>query len=194
MAHSSGHGMASLFMSVLLKLTTQIEAKKGLEPDEVFKHMAHEIQQNIKEQGIANVFYAVGNRRDYSLNFSCSGTVQAYAYKYAEDKLVRLDSTQEAIGKKTKLQFKVENLILEPRDKLILATEGITKAKNRDGEEYGETRLHETILKDTRASSHEVRNEILFQATKWVDGLDYPQDVSVLVMEVKDKVIRLRKS
>jgi sigma-B regulation protein RsbU (phosphoserine phosphatase) len=194
MAHSSGHGMASLFMSVLLKLTTQIEAKKGLEPDEVFKHMAKEIQQNIKESDSANVFYAVINRRDYSLNFSCSGSVQAYAYNYAHDKLVRLDSTQSPIGKKSKLDFKVEMISLEPRDKLILTTDGVAKAKNKTEKEFGEEKLHQLILKDPRVSCHDLRNEILFQTSKWADGQDYPQDISVLIMEVKDKVIRLRRS
>jgi len=47
-------------------LTTQIEARKGMEPDEVFKHMAKEIQENAKGKELANVFYAVVNRRDYT--------------------------------------------------------------------------------------------------------------------------------
>jgi phosphoserine phosphatase RsbU/P len=193
LANSSGHGMASLFLSVLLKLTTNIEAKKGMEPNDVLIRMTKEIQANLKADDLANVIYMVIDRRRYDLAFSRAGGGFAYLYKYPEDKLVRLDSAESAIGKDTKAQFKVETLHLDPRDKLILLSEGIGKAQNPAGEQFGEDRVIHHVMKNIHSTPHELRNEILYQVTHFADGREYPQDLSVLVMGVKDKVIKLRK-
>jgi len=81
MASSSGHGMASLLMSVLLKMTTQIEARKGMAPEQVLKGMTEEIQSKLNNNDRANVFYAVVDRRRFELSYSSSGGVLAFLYK-----------------------------------------------------------------------------------------------------------------
>jgi sigma-B regulation protein RsbU (phosphoserine phosphatase) len=193
MSNSSGHGMASLFMSILLKLTTQIEAKKGMEPDEVLKHMSKEIQNNLQGEDLARIFYIVVDRRRYNLTYAKAGDVFAYLYKYSEDKLVTLDKGSPAIGKKTGLTYKSETIKLDPRDRLVLVSQGLINAVNVSQEKYGEDRLHEVILKKARSGCHELRNEILFQVSQFAEGRDYPNDLSVIIMEVKDKVISLKK-
>jgi phosphoserine phosphatase RsbU/P len=193
LANSSGHGMASLFLSVLLKLTTNIEAKKGMEPDEVLRRMTKEIQANLKGEELANIVYMLVDRRRYDLSFARAGSGFAYLYKYADDKLVQLDASQPAVGKDTNPEFKVETVHLDPRDKLILLTSGIGKALNQKGEDFGEDRIIHHVMKNIHSTPHELRNEILYQVSQFVDGREYPQDLSVLIMGVKDKVIKLRK-
>ncbi len=193
LASSTGHGMAALFMSVLLKLTTQIEAKKGMEPSEVLKHMTHEVQTKIKTEDQAHVFYALVDRRRYTLTYSCAGTVPAFIYKYAEDKLVTLDSTSGPIGKESTGKFKEEMISLDPRDKFILASQGVIQAVDEEHKPFGQDRLLEYLVEHATSDPHTLRNEILFQVEKYSEGRDYPRDLSVIVMEVKDKVIKLRK-
>ena len=165
-ANCSGHGMAALFLSVLLKLTTQIEARKGMNPNDVLSHMTRELQNNLKDADQANVFYAVADRRRYVLNFARAGHVLAFLYKYSDDKIIRLETGDPAIGKKSAGTFKFEEVSLDPRDKLILVSEGIVKAVNEANEPFGEDRLFETILKNPRSGCHDLRNEIFFQVSK----------------------------
>jgi phosphoserine phosphatase RsbU/P len=194
MASSTGHGMASLFMSVLLKLTTQIEARKGMEPADVLTHMTKEIQNSVKENDRAHIFYAVADRRRYEMAFVRAGEIPAFLYKYGDDKLVRLVSDDEAIGKNTKPKFNVETVTLEPRDRLVVCSRGIINATSETNEKFGMDRLTDVLVKNIlQSGAHEIRNEVLFQVSKFAEGRDYPQDLSVLVMQVKDKVIKLRK-
>lgn len=193
MASSSGHGMAALVLSVLLKMTAKLEAKKGMEPQDVLKTMNREIRSSLKTNDFANVFYCTIDRRRYTLSFARAGVVHGFLYKSLDDKLVRLDMKQPPIGKKTNSQYSAEILTLDPRDKFILVSDGAVRAQNKDGEIFGEDRLHESILKDQKATAHEIRNEILYQVSKHAQGKEYPNDISVLVMSVKDKVIKLRK-
>src|SRR6185312_11265436 len=101
MSHSKGHAMASLFLSVLLKLTSQLEARKGNDPAQVLKKMNDEILEKLgaKEQS-SDAFYALIDRRDLQLNYSMSGKMLAFLYKHDADKFVNLPPTQESLGVK----------------------------------------------------------------------------------------------
>lgn len=193
MSSSSGHGMASLFMSVLLKLTTQIEAKKGLDPESVLKQMTKEIIANIKAEDLARVFYAVVDRRRYELTYAKAGDLPAYIYKYADDTLVKLDKGGPPLGTKSTPATKSEKIKLDPKDRLVIVSEGVVLAEDPHGKKFGEERLQEAILNKIQDGSHDLRNEIFFQVSQFADGTDYPQDLSVIVMSVKDKVLRLKK-
>jgi hypothetical protein len=41
---------------------------------------------------------------------------------------------------------------------------------------------------------HDLRNEILYQVERFAQGKDIPQDATVVVCEVKDRVIKLAKT
>lgn len=195
MSNSSGHAMASLFLSVLLKLTSQIEARKGNDPAQVMKKMSDEILERAPEfkNQASHVFYALVDRRDLSLTYSMSGNILAYAYKYDAGKFVKLPSTQGPMGESAK-SFKKEALPLEARDRLVLVSPGLLKVQNKKGETFAEERLAKVLAQNTTASPHELRNEIHFQIKEFAQGVEYPQDLSVVVMNVKDKVLKLKKT
>ena len=59
------------------------------------------------------------------------------------------------------------------------------------GENFGEERLLRAILTAPKDSVHDWRNEILFRIEQFAGERDIPRDVTVIVLEVKDRVIRL---
>jgi sigma-B regulation protein RsbU (phosphoserine phosphatase) len=191
MANSTGHGMASLFLSILLKLTAQIEAKRGFDPSQVLKKMNEELQAKIKDSQGCHIFYSVVDRRDFQMTYSKSGNVLSYLYKNDADKIIKLESTQEMIEGK-KLTFKNESIVLDPRDKLIVISQGLLKLKNKKGELFSEDKLLKKLLDKSSGTPHEIRNEIVFQVKKFIEGTDLIADVSVVVIKVKDKIVRLR--
>lgn len=193
-ANSSGYSMSALFLSVLLKMTGQLEARKGLPPDQILGLMAKELVPNIQSNDKANVFYAVIDRRGFELSFSGAGQIIALLYSYADNKLRRLDGLSAPFAKDFAGEFKTETLSLNPRDRVILCSEGVIKALNEKGEAFGEERLYRSVLSAPRLGVHELRNEILFQVEKFAGEKPIPQDLTVVVTEVKDRVIKLAKT
>ena len=82
---------------------------------------------------------------------------------------------------------------LGARDRLILCTEGVWSASSKSNEVFGKDRLIKTILQAQRSGVHSVRNEILYQIEKFTELSEPQRDQTVLVTEVKDKVIKLAK-
>lgn len=194
LASSSGYSMSALFLSVLLKMTGQLEARKGTSPDRILELMGRELVPTIQSSDQANVFYAVVDRRSFELTYSGAGRVVALLVSFATGKLQRLEWTTPAFHHGFQAELKSANLALGPRDRIILCSEGVTHALNFKGEAFGEERLYKTILAAPRLGVHDLRNEIFYQLERFTKGRDLPQDVTVVVTEVKDRVIKLAKS
>jgi len=194
LASSSGYGMSALFLSVLLKMTGQLEARKGTSPDRILEMMAQELVPNIQAQDRANVFYGVFDRRSFEMTYSGVGGMVGLLLSYGTGKLQRLEweSTPFQVGFNATLKSKAVSL--GPRDRVILVSEGAIKALNPKGEAFGEERLYKTVLAAPRLGVHDLRNEIFYQIERFTKGRELPHDVTVIVAEVKDRVIKLAKN
>ena len=193
MAGSSGYSISALFLSVLLKLTGQMEARKGLQPEEVFKKIVSELAPQMLAPDHASLFYGVIDRRTYELKYVASGPLQMLLYQNQKQRLEKLEHSAEPIKRDTSLNFTPNTVQLNPRDRLVFSTEGLLKVKNPKGEVFATERLFKAILGSVNSGVHDLRNEILYQAEKFSDSTPYPQDVTLLIAEVKDKVIKLAK-
>lgn len=196
-ASSSGYGMSSLLLSVLLKMTGQNEARRGLSPDKVLQYIAGEIEPRLSDSEAAadraSVFYGIIDRRTLELTYSAAGTVHGGIVRGATGKLERIRSKDAPIQKGSHLKLgEVKSLLLEARDRVFLVSAGAVAAKNKSDETFGEDRLIQSVLAAPKSGGvHEWRNEILYRIDAHAGGRDLPQDVTALVFEVKDRVMRL---
>jgi phosphoserine phosphatase RsbU/P len=197
LASSNGYGMSALLLSVLLKMTGQHEAKRGLSPDKVLQYIASELEPSLGGTGgdRANVFYGIIDRRTLELTYASAGPVYGGIVRGATGKLERITSEDGPIEKGSHLKLgAVRHLNLEARDRVFLVSGGTVAAKNKADEAFGEDRLIRSILatpKSSTSSIHDVRNEIFYRVESHVGEQDLPQDVTAVVFEVKDRVIRL---
>ena len=188
---ASNHGMSALLISVLLKLTGQMEARRSSEPTKLLKNIVQQLMPNIKGDAYVDLFYSLFDRRKYEFSFVKAGDIIALRYDYEESKLELLKTTSDSIKAHYTPKYSSEKFTLNPRDRLIICTKGVIQEKNEDGEYYGQERLFETVLGSISKGTHELRNEILFQIQQFTGGLDPARDLSVIVADVKDRVIRL---
>lgn len=202
MASSNGYGMSALLLSVLLKMTGQHEAKRGLSPDKVLQYIAGELEPSLstgsgtKGRDCAQVFYGIVDRRTLDLTYAAAGAVYGGIVRGSTGKLERITSEDGPIEKGSLHQpVHTKTLHLEARDRVFLVSGGVLAAKNKAGETFGEDRLIRCMMSAPKTgvapSVHDWRNEILYRVEAHAMGQDLPQDVTVLVFEVKDRVIRL---
>ncbi|PIS10535.1 MAG: sigmaB regulation protein RsbU, partial [Bdellovibrio sp. CG10_big_fil_rev_8_21_14_0_10_47_8] len=162
LASSSGYTMSALFLSVLMKLSAQIEARKGLEPDKVIRLMANEIVPHIQKQDTASLFYAVIDRRNYELKYSSVGSILGVLQATGQENPSWLQPCTGPLRKNYDENPLTDTISLNSRDRVILCTEGVWNSIS-DGESFGKDRVMQSILRAPRSGVHEVRNEILYQ-------------------------------
>lgn len=188
----SGYSMSALFLSVLMKYTAQMEARKGLAPDAVIQLLASEIVPQIQKNETASIFYGVVDRRNYELNYCCVGTIGGILQTQGKDHVSWLEPSAGPLKKDFSEKPLAHALSLGPRDRFILCTEGVWFAQSHD-QNFGKERLITAIKSQQKATVHDLRNEILFQVEQFTGLKDPDRDQTVIVTEVKDRVIKLAK-
>ena len=190
-ASSSSHGMSALLISVLLKLTGQMEARRSSEPGKLLRNIVEQLVPSIEGSSYVDLFYGLFNRRNYELSFCKAGGVIALHYDYTEGRLELLEATSGPIDAQYSYKDLSRSLTLNPKDRLIFCTRGVVEEKNVEGEIYGQERLFEAVLGYITEGPHELRNEILFQVQQFSGSPDPARDLSIIVADVSDRVIKL---
>jgi sigma-B regulation protein RsbU (phosphoserine phosphatase) len=193
LSSSSGYTMSALFLSVLIKLAAQIEARKGVSPDRVVQMIADELIPNVQNNDSLSIFYAVFDRRSYELSYCSVGNILGLWLPYGESKVVSLEASGGPVRKGYAQLPLSQTLQLNARDRLILCSEGVWEAKNAEGQSVGRENILRAVLSAPRSGVHEVRNEILYQVEKLTEQKEPQRDQTVVVTEVKDRVIKLAK-
>lgn len=189
----SGYGISSLFLSILLKLTSQIETKKGASPEKVVGQIAKELTQEITDKDSANIFYALINRRNYEFTYSHYGQNLIFYYDSGLNEVRELKPLGDAISTKFKGKIHSETIALNPKDCVIMISDGIKRIKNSKNANLETSRICKFIEDKVTKSPHELRNEIFYQVQKFQNKKELPKDLTVLVAEVKDRVLKLAK-
>lgn len=184
-ASSSGYAMSALFLSLILKVSHVLEAKKGNSPDKILQQIADEIRKTAKPDDLTSAFYAVIDRRDFTLQFCSAGKINGY-YLAPQKPIQVLRSTNSAFGQQFSENLQLASLDLEPKSRICVVTEGLSEV-------LGAETIVKIMTDNAKKGVHDLRNELLFQAQR-KSGLEEPlRDQTVVVIEVKDRVIKLAK-
>lgn len=193
LSSSTGHTMSALLLSVLLRMTGQLEARRGSEPHQVLKEMAAQLNENLTEEDSADIFYALIDRRNFDMRFVKTGKLVALHHSFVTNEVQTLDSGLGPMSRTFAAPESSGSLMLNPRDRMVLCTRGVIEAANSQGESYGMERVTRSFLSGPKRGVHELRNHILYEVQKFA-GSDPNRDQTIVVLEVKDKVIKLAKS
>jgi sigma-B regulation protein RsbU (phosphoserine phosphatase) len=193
-ASSSGYAMSALFLSVLIKISSQIEGRRGLEPHKMIELLAKDLVPVIQNSDKASVFYGVIDRRTFELSYCSVGKIEACLQVYGQEGIENLEACGPAFSRDFTTRPHSLKMQLNPRDRLVIATEGVVGAESSTGERWGGEGVRESMRMAPRHGVHALRNEILLQVEKFSERATPVRDQTVIVMEVKDKVIKLAKN
>jgi phosphoserine phosphatase RsbU/P len=175
-------------------MTGQLEAKRGSDPHQVLLDMHEQLEEHLSEPDQADIFYALVDRRNYEMQYVRAGQVIALHQNSATGEVQALESGLNSVSKHFTAPVSSRTLALNPRDRVVLCTRGVIEARNANGESYGMERVTRSFLSGPKRGVHELRNHILFEVHKFAQGTEPIRDQTLVVLEVKDKVIKLAKS
>ena len=102
-----------------------------------------------------------------------------------------LDTGHQPLTCEFKDKLKSHEVSLNANDRLIICTKGVDQVKNLQGEGFGKDRLMGAIFSAPKEGVHSIRNHILYEVEQFRQGCAFERDLTVVVAEVKDKIIKL---
>lgn len=150
-ADVSGKGVpASLVMS-MLRTVIQIHAVGACSAKETLLAVNEYLQANIPRGMFITVLLAIYDSSNHRLNFVSAGHNPMVYYRCRTSKLQTLNPTGMPLGVPTTLErgfaegLEEVTLDLDENDLFFMYTDGITEATDREGKQYGLTRLVEFL-------------------------------------------------
>ncbi len=70
---------------------------------------------------------------------------------------------------------------LAPGDTLVIYTDGITEAENADGEEFGQSRLLDTLGRHSHLSAEPLLQAVVGTARKFSSGGEQQDDITAVI-------------
>lgn len=126
----------------------------------------------------------------YSLAHS-GGTLNYVNAAHCPPMLVRksgaietLDATGMPVGLIEGADYEVRTISLEPGDKLVIYSDGVTEAMNPAGELFGRKRLRDAVTAHAAGTCRAVHDAIQDAVAAFTEGAAQSDDITVLVLEL----------
>lgn len=178
----AGKGVpASQFMAVARTLLRS-NSKNLRNPDQIVKEINLELSDGNDQDIFVTFFIGIMDMETGLLQYCNAG----HNYPY----ILRKDSSVGLIDKKHGLplgifpegDYKSDKLTLEEGDFIIIYTDGITEAENREKELFNDSRLKDTLKMRKFSSAKVLTNTIISEVESFVGDADQSDDITVLVI------------
>jgi serine phosphatase RsbU (regulator of sigma subunit) len=178
-ADVSGHGAGSALITAMLKVSLENAVKGENDTGRVLGKINDDMCRIIGQTD----FYLTGilckiDPDSYELEYC--GAAHPEMFLLSENSLVSLESGGTILGKLPALNFPVRRVQLKKDDRLLIYTDGITEARHKAGEFWGESRLQD-LLKDSAGADARQFTASVFAATDHFFGAESANDDRTLV-------------
>ena len=199
----SGHGVSAALVSAIMKVTVdgcRHSVVSGLHhfndslaesPDDIddaIIHFMKDLNQSMFDLMEANRFVTflmglcVVNSGE--IHLANAGHTPPVLWKSKSESIKKITPPPNlALGIMKEVDFRIHNITMEPGDKIVLYTDGITERNNPDNEEFGEERLEKVIMENGKKSPQKLVDAITGAVDEFAAGVSPRDDQSLLIME-----------
>lgn len=195
-ADVSGHGISAALIGATLKMS--VEAMKAtrpngggqappllLQPREVVAKLHEILSENLERDHFITMQYAVIATQRHSVTLCNAGHTRPVWWRAAERRaeIVETDSGLP-IGYLEKARLAEQTIALQPGDKMVLYTDGLTETSSPLGEMFGEERLAAAVERHGEEGAQPLVESLKREADTFAGGAACPDDVALVVVEI----------
>jgi phosphoserine phosphatase RsbU/P len=179
----SGKGVpAALFMAVsrtFLKAT----ALTGFSPRDCLERANRSLARESVPEMFVTLFYGILDLATGEVRYSNGGHNAPY--------ILRQDGSVEQLEKVGGLmlgflddqRYKEKEIMLDSGDALVLYTDGVTEAFNKEEEEFDDTRLVKSLKAQKGKTSRQISQGVVKDIETFIDGAEQSDDLTMLVLK-----------
>jgi serine phosphatase RsbU (regulator of sigma subunit) len=179
-ADVSGKGVSSALLASLLQGAFLLASESPMPLDEMMRRVNHFLNERAAGEKYATIFYArfePGGR----LSWVNAGHCPPVLLRHGE--LSQLSATGVPVGLVAEAAYEVRQMTLEPGDKLVLYTDGVSEAMNEAGEMFGRPRLNQVLQLNAARPAAELHAVLTSAVTAFVAGAVQSDDITLVVLE-----------
>jgi serine phosphatase RsbU (regulator of sigma subunit)/FixJ family two-component response regulator len=178
-----GKGMPAALLMSNVQAATRAIASRTSQPKELCAQVNQIVCNNTTADRFITFFYGLLDAAGRRLAYTNAGHNPPLLLR-RDGSLVHLQNGGTALGIVPDWKYKQGEVGLTAGDRLVLFTDGVTEARNSEGEEFGETRLVELLTRHRHFDAAQLQKKI-FDAIGDFSGRDFQDDATLIVMAVE---------
>ena len=178
-----GKGLPAALLMSNFQAALKSLAAETLSPAEVSTRLNQHLYTNIPLNKFVTAFYAVVNVRSRTLSFSNSGHNPPMLMRKSGE-CIRLEVGGGVLGGFPNESFMAGSVELQPGDRLLLFTDGLTEAVNENEEQFGEDRLMELLRTYRDRSANELK-QIIFKVVGEFCCETFEDDAALMIVGLR---------
>src|ERR1035437_5802001 len=160
LADVSGKGMSAALLSSMVLGALNIEFRSRTQPEEILNRVNQLLcEKSLPSQFVTLFLFLLS--RDGVGQFISAGHNPAYLFRSATGKIEELVSDAYVLGMFDFASYQARTFRLDKGDILVVYSDGLTDAQNRQEEMFGEERLLTLIRQGAPLGSHALEQEFL---------------------------------
>jgi len=185
----SGKGVPSALFMVITKTLLQAEARRNYPLNEVVANVNNALSKNNETAMFATTFIGLLNVNTGELQLVNAGhNPPIIGNDQKGYNFIDVDQNI-ALGIFEDFKFTANKMKINPGDKILLYTDGITEAFNEAGEQFSEERLLEIMNNEKNETSQQLVTNIRQEIKKFVKNAEQSDDITILAVSYYGKEI-----
>ncbi len=166
----------------LVMSASAIHAKATSDPGAMLEAVVGSLREELAAtEMFLSAFYAVIDRSTGVLRYANAGHASAFVV-HADGTHERLPALDPPLGLTADAPQTAKRKWDAAGDLLVLFTDGVSDARNRSGERFGETRVLDVVRGHRTESSAVVVDRVFRAVESFLDGARAPDDLTVIVV------------
>lgn len=181
-ADVSGKGMPAALLMTMLQGSLRTLIAAGLRGEVLLEKMNRYLVVHTPENKMVTLFFAELDTATGNLDYINAGHNPPLIVK-ADETVQMLDSNSLVLGLLPQASFVTDHTGLAPGDRLLIYTDGIVEACNKQDEEFGEKRLRDLAVGQLKAPAARFQEDLYAKVLAFCEPRTPVDDMTIMIVE-----------
>jgi len=165
-ADVSGHGVPAALISSMLKVAMQSVVGFADDPARLLAGLNRILSSQAPGQIMSAAYLWIDTRKQ-TARYSAAGHPPLLCWRSGNGEIERIESNGLLFGISPDAVYPVCTVAMEPSDRFLLYTDGVTETENAAGEAFGDRRLEQVVRAHPLQPAAELSRQLLAELRKW---------------------------